>query len=174
MRITAAVVLSIAWTVDAGAQIQSTMPPLQAQFIKVVEDARLQYKSAANDMAKGASRPNRARSLCELLRGKRVERWIGWVAQLTTNGDGRGVLSIRIAPDLYVQTWNNSLSDVMDKTLSSTRTAGSLLRLQASSRVTSLSSPAPSCLAPQTVSGSRASPCQGRSTARNLHSDSAA
>lgn len=111
-----------AFAVTAGAtpcaaQVQADMPPIQGQFIKIVEDARLEYKNGANDMAKGAARPKRARSICNLIRSKRVERWIGWVVVLSTNNDGRGILSIRVAPDIHLQTWNNSLSDIIDKTL---------------------------------------------------------
>jgi hypothetical protein len=46
-----------------------------------------------------------------------IEKWTGTVETLSSNGDGFGVLSIKIDGDVSVKTWNNSISDVGDHTL---------------------------------------------------------
>ena len=46
-----------------------------------------------------------------------VNDWVGKVVDVNSNSDGLGVLQIEIAPDVSVQTWNNALSDIRDKTL---------------------------------------------------------
>ncbi len=68
-------------------------------------------------MAKGASRPARARAICSALPSHKVNGWVGRVSSLSTNGDGKGVLSVEVGPDMYVTTWNNDLSDIGDHTL---------------------------------------------------------
>ena len=93
------------------------MPGDQASLIAAVEAARQQYASGANEMAKGAARPARAQAICNVLHGRSVNGWIGRVAELTTNGEGKGVLSIEIGPEVSTKTWNNSLSDIGDHTL---------------------------------------------------------
>lgn len=49
--------------------------------------------------------------------------WIGSIEELTTNSDGRGVVSIKIDDssaldaDYSIATWNNAVSDFSSKTL---------------------------------------------------------
>jgi hypothetical protein len=92
-------------------------PDAQKRLIDAVLRARETFKSASNDMARGASRPTRGREICAVLRPDSITRWVGTVYQLSTNSDGKGVLSIQVGPDVYVSTWNNSFSDLGDKTL---------------------------------------------------------
>ena len=89
----------------------------EAAFIAAIQAARQQYKSAANDMAKGAARPVRAQAICRAVVSPAVSGWSGTVSDLTTNGDGKGVIAIRIAADVSLKTWSNSLSDIGDHTL---------------------------------------------------------
>lgn len=93
------------------------MPDTQRRIIAAVEKAREAYKTGANDMQKGAARPSRAKAICAALGSMSANGWVGQVSTLSSNGDGKGVLSIKIARDLYVKTWNNALSDVSDNTL---------------------------------------------------------
>lgn len=93
------------------------MPRTQAAFLEAITSARQQYATAANDMAKGAARPARARQLCAALQGLSANNWVGKVSSLSTNGEGRGVLEIDIGSGATVKTWNNSLSDIADNTL---------------------------------------------------------
>ncbi len=98
-------------------QMTSSMPADEVAFVTAVKSARQQYANGSNEMAKGAARPARARAICAALPSRTVTGWIGKVETLTTNGDGKGVLSVGIAPDVNVKTWNNSLSDISDRTL---------------------------------------------------------
>jgi len=92
--------------------------PDEAQFITINNSYREAYNAGAHEMAKGAARPVRGRKLCEMFRsGLRVKDWSGTVEKLSSNGDGKGVLSISLAHGISVKTWNNSFSDTGDHTL---------------------------------------------------------
>src|SRR5215204_6091775 len=49
-------------------------------------------------------RPTRARSICSAMPEPRATDWIGTIDDLSTNGDGDGVLSIKIAERAHVTT----------------------------------------------------------------------
>jgi hypothetical protein len=89
----------------------------EAALIEAVKAAMKQYEDGQNDMQKGASRPIRARAICAALPDLRAHDWTGTIDTLDTNGEGKGVLSIRLDDNVHVETWNNALSDVVDKTL---------------------------------------------------------
>ncbi len=75
------------------------------------------YRSAQNDMLKGASRPARGKEICALMPRLSVTDWTGEIYGLSSNNDGKGVVTVRIGSDVYVKTWNNALSDLEDRTL---------------------------------------------------------
>src|SRR5262245_19601138 len=75
-----------------AAVARPTLPADEARFIAVIEQAQRDYNAGANDMAKGAARPSRARAICAALGSTAVNSWVGKVARLSTNNDGRGVL----------------------------------------------------------------------------------
>lgn len=93
------------------------LPKPEATLIQAVADARQTYASGANDMAKGAARPERAKAVCSLLPSMDVAGWRGTVETLSTNGDGKGILGVRLAPHVTVSTTNNDLSDAVEHTL---------------------------------------------------------
>ena len=93
------------------------MPAAERAVIDAVEQARQDYASGANDMQKGASRPTRARSICAAIPDRRAAQWVGNVSEISSNGEGSGVLNIVVAPNVQVKTWNNALSDSFDNTL---------------------------------------------------------
>jgi hypothetical protein len=94
------------------------MPDDEKAFVAAVLDARAKYRAAANEMAQGALRPARATVVCAIFGTRRTaNNWLGTVEKLSSNNDGKGVLSVRIADDLHLMTWNNSLSDISDHTL---------------------------------------------------------
>ena len=103
--------------VTAAAPQPGAIPDLEKRFLAAIEHGRSVYKSGANDMAKGAARPLRAKEICGLLTSVSVRNWVGRISKLSTNGDGKGVLAVQIGDDVYVQTWNNDVSDVVDHTL---------------------------------------------------------
>jgi hypothetical protein len=101
----------------------SEKPDDESAVLEIVEAAMSRYKTGQNDMQRGAARPIRGQSICSVLPSRRARNWIGTVTKLSTNGDGKGVLHVQVAPDIYVQTWNNALSDTFDKTLIDPQTA---------------------------------------------------
>jgi hypothetical protein len=92
-------------------------PEEERKLVIAIERAREAYAAGANDMAKGAARPARAKAICAALNGLQVRDWVGTVDTLSTNGDGLGVLSVKIGKDIWVETWNNGLSDTSEHTL---------------------------------------------------------
>jgi hypothetical protein len=93
------------------------LPNDEAQFIGIVQKAQQANQSTENDLQKGGVRATREKELCSVLSSLNVSNWVGEIYELTSNTDGKGVLAIKIASDTYVQTWNNSLSDITDNTL---------------------------------------------------------
>jgi hypothetical protein len=94
-----------------------SLPSEQARFIAAITNARSQFTSAANELAAGGIRNSRQLAICSALQGTRADGWIAKVSHQSTNGDGKGVITLELGPDLHVSTWNNSLSDYSDKTL---------------------------------------------------------
>jgi hypothetical protein len=90
---------------------------LQDRFVAAATRARTAYKSASNDFGRGSQRPARARELCAIVPGGNVIGWRGQLVTLSTNNDGRGVLAVRIGPNVTLKTWNNAVSDSGDGTL---------------------------------------------------------
>ena len=97
---------------DAGQK-----PREETVFVAAVEDGRRQYEAASSDFAKGAARPARKQAICRILPARAVHGWVGKIEKLTTNGDGKGVISVEIAPNIHMKTMNNDLSDIIDETL---------------------------------------------------------
>ena len=93
-------------------------PPVdQAAFVQALQRGRDQYSSGSNELQKGAARPARAKAICAAVKAPRIDGWVGKLAKLSTNSDGKGVLAISIGDDISLSTWNNSLSDLTDRTL---------------------------------------------------------
>ena len=93
------------------------LPSDQTRFIEAVTKARSQFIAAANELAAGGLRNSRQQAVCNALQGNYVSGWIAKVADQSTNGDGKGVVTLELAPNLQVSTWNNAVSDFSDKTL---------------------------------------------------------
>ena len=93
------------------------MPKPQAAFLDAIARAADRYRSAPNDMVKGAERPARARELCKAVPEMRARGWVGTIETLSSNNEGRGVLAIRLDERTVVKTWNNSVSDAGSNTL---------------------------------------------------------
>lgn len=91
-------------------------PDDQATLSRIVTEAKQLFSSAETDMQRGASRPYRARKLCNSLGSRSVSGWVGKVTTLSTNSEGKGVLKISF-DDTAVGTWNNALSDLGTRTL---------------------------------------------------------
>ena len=92
-------------------------PRDEAVFITAAQSGQQSFNNAPSDFAQGASRPTRKLAICRALPSPVVQNWVGTLTTLTTNGDGKGVISIEIAPDIHLKTWNNALSDIGSSTL---------------------------------------------------------
>ena len=93
------------------------IPSDQARFVSAVLAAKAAFKSAPNQMAAGGVRSRRQQAICNALQGQSASGWAGKIEELSSNGDGKGVVSIELAPDVHVSTWNNALSDIGSDTL---------------------------------------------------------
>lgn len=98
-------------TVSARANFYQK-PEQQIHFVNAVANARIAFKGAANDLAKGGIRRERMNVTCAILNNSRLVGWVGELTKLTTNSDGLGVVTVKIGEDVYLKTWNNSLSDI--------------------------------------------------------------
>ena len=100
-----------------GVQQGDQLPKDEAAFIAAAQNGQQSYNATSSDFAQGASRPARKQAICRALPSPVVSGWVGKLETLTTNGDGKGVISIEISPDVHLKTWNNDLSDIGDRTL---------------------------------------------------------
>ena len=94
-------------------------PPAQKQFLNIVVKAQSSSISATNDMQRGGFLSTRSRKLCDLLRtiDFSPNNWIGTIDDVNSNSDGKGVLYIKLATDVFLKTSNNSFSDIGSNTL---------------------------------------------------------
>lgn len=116
---------SIAPTTVTGSAVQedassaraaaAPLPEIESSFIQLVSQAQTDSAAALNDMQRGGIKAKRDHALCALLAGERgtVSNWIGTVSIIDSNGDGKGVLGIKIANDLTISTVNNALSNTL-------------------------------------------------------------
>ena len=94
-----------------------SMPTAEQEFILAVQQGQAAFLAAPNEMAQGGTRFQRRLAICRSLPALAVADWVGQIAQLSSNSDGKGVLQISLAPDIRVETWNNDLSDIGSDTL---------------------------------------------------------
>ena len=106
-----------AWTRAQAEEAFFRVPNDQLAFVAAATAAMGAYRSAPNDLAKGGVRAQRRADMCRAIRGRAVSGWVGKITDLTSNSDGKGMLSITLSPGITVKTWNNALSDVAHDTL---------------------------------------------------------
>jgi aspartyl protease family protein len=92
-------------------------PSDQTRFTSAVVSARTSYERAPNELAAGGIRSGRQQAICNIVINQSASDWVGKITKLTSNGDGKGVISISLALNVEVSTWNNSFSDLGDRTL---------------------------------------------------------
>lgn len=87
-------------------------PPLEEdRFIQAIEKARAAYKVGQTDLQRGATRPMRAREICDAVPSSELKQWVGKIHLLTTNGSGDGVLVVEISNGVKLVTMADSFSD---------------------------------------------------------------
>lgn len=103
--------------VNSSTTAAPNLPNDQTQFIEAVIAARATYSSAPNELAAGGVRSARRSAICNVLTSQNADDWYGKVTSLSSNGDGKGVITLAVGPNVSVSTWNNALSDLGDHTL---------------------------------------------------------
>lgn len=96
---------------------EPAMPPAEAAMLAAVQTAMTQTSQATNDMQIGGIRARRAQGICAAIKSLQIANWIGRVTKVSANSDGKGVLTVELADNIVVKTWNNDLSDIGSKTL---------------------------------------------------------
>lgn len=99
------------------AAVAGDMPQDQRQFIDIVERFDRAYAQADTDIAKAATRAQRAKAICGAIRTPLVQNWTGTVLKVSSNRDGKGVLELTLATHTRVTTWNDPIADIGDNTL---------------------------------------------------------
>lgn len=97
--------------------VSGNKPESQLQFEGVIEKYVTAYKQAKNELLKSSIRSNRRAELGKIINDFKIHNWTGTINKLSTNSEGKAILSIRITPDIEVKTWNNALSDIASNTL---------------------------------------------------------
>ena len=100
-----------------GTPLDSQKPNNEVEFINVVKKYVNKFDKSKNELQQSLLRDERKQELFNLITSKYVESWIGVINQLSTNSEGKAILSIRISPNIEIKTWNNALSDIMANTL---------------------------------------------------------
>lgn len=108
---------TIAESKTTSAPSSTKIPDNQARFIEIVSISQGRVGSTRNDLQRAQLRDERASELRRNFTELRVKNWIGSISEITTNSEGLGVLSIRIADHIFVKTWNNAISDIGSDTL---------------------------------------------------------
>lgn len=101
--------------VEAAAE--QSLPQTQQQLIDVVLRYREQFRDAENELQQAKLRDERREYLASALGGLSAQQWIGTLKQLDTNSDGDAVVTVQIHRNIELKTWNNSFSDLEDKTM---------------------------------------------------------
>lgn len=108
---------ALAFALWASALSAQELPADQLAVRDAIISARQQFTEAKNDLVRGGLRPKRGMALCDALPDRVAKDWVGTVYDLTTNGDGWGVFSVEMEGDIWISTWNNSMSDRDYRTL---------------------------------------------------------
>lgn len=91
-------------------------PDDQKKFEEICSQYRAEYDRAGNEIQQSAARNGRKNAL-QQFGIKSAQDWIGTIDNLSTNNDGKGVITIKLQSGLKISTWNNAISDIRDGTL---------------------------------------------------------
>lgn len=101
----------------AAAASYGAQPADQVAFLQAVQKAQHGVADAGNDLQVAALKAERDAAICALLPTRTVAGWTGKVTGIDANGEGKGIVSVDVAEDVEIGTWNNFLSDAGDETL---------------------------------------------------------
>lgn len=100
-----------------------TMVAAEVEFCNIIRETSKQYESladqGANELKLSKMRTIRKSSLRMALRSGKVKNWTGTLKALSTTSEGKAHVAVELPCEtvVSVQTWNNELSDMSDKTL---------------------------------------------------------
>lgn len=97
--------------------LESRMPEGQRTFVQVVSDHAAEFGESRNELQESRVRDRRKEAISATLDSRSISFWVGTINQLETNMDGKAILSVRIAPNIDIKTWNNAFSDLSSNTL---------------------------------------------------------
>ena len=100
---------------EAQSAAYGEMPKQQREFVKAVSKA--QEVDTENELKLGKALSKRNKAICKVLASRSIKNWSGKIVELDANNDGKGIVSIEIAEDVHISTWNNAFSDMFDNTL---------------------------------------------------------
>jgi hypothetical protein len=114
-----AIALMLAVSGSTPSQVDpSRLPADQRSWLRAVTEAQ-KAAEGATEVQVVSLRKERGKAMCRSLGSDlAVSDWIGTVTNVETTlgGDG-GVLTVALARDVSVSTWNNGLSDLGDDTI---------------------------------------------------------
>jgi hypothetical protein len=121
LGVCAGIILVLAWQYAPKRALR--LPPPEAAFVAVVEDARTAWVNAPNDLARIDMRAARAQEICTVLPGLAARNWRGVVQSITPNtlpdfaGKATARIILSLGPDILVSTpssplFNNSAAMV--------------------------------------------------------------
>lgn len=109
---------STAASASAVKSAAAPLPEQQASFIAAISDYKKRFGSAGNELQQSVLRDERRMAILKVVGGQlRADGWSGTLRTLETNRDGNAVVTVRIAPNVDLATWNNAISDVLHSTL---------------------------------------------------------
>lgn len=88
----------------------------QSEFISIINEFRDGYSSSFNELKINKLLLDRNKKLCDFFSDDTIN-WIGVIENISTNMEGKGILSIEVDKNIFIQTWNNAFSDIFDNTL---------------------------------------------------------
>jgi hypothetical protein len=106
-------------TVASAADAQTVYAPGdQVAAMRAVDEAREAYKTCPNQLKCSSIRIARDKAVSAATDRGRLINWVGVLDTLATTGDGDAYIAITVPErEVTLSTWNNSISDMTDKTL---------------------------------------------------------
>ena len=89
----------------------------QRRFVKIASYYAEKFRNSKNELQESRVREQRREAIASNLYSRSISSWVGKISQLETNTVGKAILSVQIAPDVDIQTWNNAFSDLAANTL---------------------------------------------------------
>ena len=97
---------------------KAPLPPREADYIRIVDDARRQYLSARSNDARKSARVAMQSAVHNFMGlAHSAENWVGIFKDTRKNPLGTQAVEIEISPGVTVSTWDNPASDATYFTL---------------------------------------------------------